>query len=66
MGAIYRPGDVNRRRMVEKALEDLDPGTRDVARKLIESYRGRDLEKKLSDLVGFEMMRKLVEAKGCE
>jgi hypothetical protein len=66
VGAVYKPGDMKKRRMIDKALEDLDPSTRDAARKLIESYRGGDLERKLTELVGFEKMRKLVEKKDSE
>ena len=47
--------------MIDRALEDLDPSIRDAARKIIESYNGGDLEKKLTELVGFERMKKLVE-----
>jgi hypothetical protein len=66
VGAVYKPGDMKKRRMIDKALEDLDPSTRDAARKLIESYSGGDLERKLTELVGFEKMRKLVEKKDSE
>lgn len=61
MGTVYKPGDESKRRMIDRALEDLDPSTRDAARKIIESYNGGDLEKKLTELVGFERMKKLVE-----
>ncbi len=64
MGAVYKPGDTNKRKMIDKALEDLDSSTRDAARKLLERYGGRDLENRLSELVGVEKMRKLVEIKG--
>ena len=66
MGTVYKPGDESKRRMIDRALEDLDPSTRDAARKLIESYSGGDLEKKLTELVGFEKMKKLVERKNGE
>ena len=66
VGTVYKPGDTKKRRMIDKALEDLDPGTRDAARKVIESYKGGDLERKLTELVGFEKMRKIVEKKGSE
>ena len=63
MGAIYRPEDAKRRRMIDKALEDLDPSIRNAAKRLIESYHGEDLEIKLVDLVGYEKMKKLIEMK---
>ena len=63
MGAIYRPEDAKRRRMIDKALEDLDPSIRNAAKRLIESYNGEDLESKLVKLVGYEKMKKLREMK---
>ena len=61
VGTVYKPGEAKKRKMIEKALEDLDPSTRDAARRLIENYDGEDREKKLTELVGFEKMIKLVE-----
>ena len=66
MGAVYKPGDEKKRKMIDRALEDLDPSTRDAARKIIERDSGGDLERKLTELVGFEKMRKLVEKNGSE
>ena len=61
MGAIYRPDDARKRRMIDKALEDLDPNLRESAKRLVENYSGEDLEKKLTELIGFEKMRKLIK-----
>ena len=63
MGAIYKPGDTKRRRAMDKALEDLDPSIRNAAKRLIESYNGEDLERKLTELIGFEKMIRLIEKK---
>ena len=63
MGATYRPEDLKKRKMIDKALEDLDPSIRESARRLIESYSGEDLEKKLIDLVGFEKTKRLIYKK---
>ena len=39
MGIRYRPEDIlKRKKMIEKGLRDLDPGLRDLGRKLIERY----------------------------
>ena len=51
MGSIFKPEDKTRRRMIEKALEDLDPNIRDAVKRLIEDYQGKDLEKKLRELI---------------
>jgi hypothetical protein len=63
LGAIYKPNDENRRKKIDEALRDLDPGVREPVRKIIESYHGNDLEKKLTELVGYEKMKKIVEKK---
>ena len=63
MGTVYRPDDAKRRRMIDKALEDLDPSLREPARKLVENYSGEDLERKLAELVGFEKAKKIVYKK---
>ncbi len=63
MGVTYKPEDAKRRRLIEKALEDLDPSVREPARRLIEGYNGVDLEKKLTELIGYEMMRRLIVKK---
>ncbi len=63
MGAIYKPGDAKRRRIIDKALKDLDPSIRDITKKLIESYNGEDLEQKITNIKSFENMRKLTEKK---
>ena len=39
MGIRYRPEDIlKKKKMIEKGLRDLDPGIRDLGRKLIERY----------------------------
>jgi hypothetical protein len=63
MGVTYKPEDARRRRLIERAMEDLDPSLREPARRLIEGYNGVDLEKKLTDLIGYEKMRHLIERK---
>ncbi len=63
MGVIYKPEDAKRRRIIDKALEDLDPSIREPVKRLIESYSGEDLERKLTELIGFEKTRNLIEKK---
>ena len=63
MGATYRPEDAKKRRMVDKAIEDLDPSLKEPARRLIEGYSGEDLERKLTELIGFEKTKKLIYKK---
>lgn len=61
MDSISRPEDRTRRRMIEKALEDLDPNMRDAVKRLIEDYKGDDLDRKLRELVGLKKTRDLIE-----
>ena len=61
MGSIFKPEDKTRRRMIERALEDLDPNIRDAVKRLIEDYQGKDLEKKLRDLIGLKKTIDLIE-----
>ena len=61
VGSIFKPEDKTRRRMMEKALEDLDPNIRDAVKRLIEDYHGKDLEKKLTELIGLKKTMDLIE-----
>lgn len=61
MGSIFKPEDKTRRRMIEKALEDLDPNIRDAVKRLIEDYQGKDLEKRLRELIGLKRTTDLIE-----
>ena len=61
MGSIFKPEDKTRRRMIEKALEDLDPNIRDAVKRLIEDYQGKDLEKRLRELIGLKKTTDLIE-----
>ena len=63
MGSIFKPDDKTRRRMMEKALEDLDPNVRDAVKKLVEDYKGKDLEKKLKNLIGLKKTMDLLNKK---
>jgi len=63
MGMTYKPEDTKRRKRIDKALEDLDPSTRDSVKRIIEDYHGEDLDKKLSELISYSRMKKLMEKK---
>ena len=60
MGVIFKPDDKTKRRMIEKALEDLDPNVRDAVKRLIEDYQGKDLERKLRELIGLKKTMELI------
>ncbi len=59
MGAVRRPGDELDRK-IDEVLRDLSPDVREAARRIIENYRGKDLEKKLEDLIGIKRTRDLI------
>ncbi len=59
MGAVRKPGDELDRK-IEEVLRDLSPDVREAARRIIENYRGKDLEKRLEDLIGIKRTRDLI------
>lgn len=61
VGTIFKPEDKTRRRMMEKALEDLDPNIREAVKRLIEDYQGKDLEKKLREFIGLKKTMDLIK-----
>ena len=61
MGSIFKPDDKTRSRMMERALEDLDPKIRDAVKKLIEDNRDEDLDKRLRELIGLKKTTEFFE-----
>jgi len=60
MGSLSKP-DPDRKRRINELLKDLSPDVRELAKKLMSEYQGEDLENKLSDLVGLEKARRLLD-----
>jgi hypothetical protein len=58
MGAIRRPG-LNEKK--EEVLKDLSPEVRDMVEKLMDQYKGKDLEDRLEKIISLERARKLVD-----
>jgi hypothetical protein len=56
--AIYRPGR-DKRKLIEDALRDLDPGTRELARRVIENM----LMEEKAELTSDELLRRIEEVK---
>jgi hypothetical protein len=54
MGAVFRPKDLYRsqRKVIDNALKDLSPDTKDNVIKLLDSWEGKNSEEKLKDIVG--------------
>ncbi|MCC6054179.1 MAG: hypothetical protein LM589_02540 [Thermosphaera sp.] len=56
--AIYRPGR-DKRKLIEDALRDLDPGTRELARRVIENM----LMEEKAELTSDELLKRIEEVK---
>jgi hypothetical protein len=54
MGAVFRPKDLGRanRRVIENALKDLSPDTKDSVIKLLNSWEGKTSGSKLKQILG--------------
>ena len=55
-GAVFRPKDLakGRRRIIENALNDINPDIKDGVIDLLSSWEGAASEQKLKDMVGQE------------
>ena len=61
MGAVFKPEDtLKRKEMIRKALGDLSPGIRETVEKMMESYKGEELEEKLRNLIGIKKTLELL------
>jgi len=56
--AIYRPSR-DKRKLIEDALRDLDPGTRELARRVIENM----LMEEKAELTSDELLKRIEEVK---
>ena len=56
MGAVFRPKDLGRgnRKIIEHAVRDFSPDTKDSVIKLLNSWEGKISGKKLTQLLGQE------------
>ena len=63
MGAVSRPEDERMRRRIEELLRDLSPDVRESVRRLIENYRGEDLERRLKELIGVKRTLEFLEGR---
>jgi DNA-directed RNA polymerase subunit F len=68
MGAVYRPKDLDRgyKKIIDSAISDLSPDTRENVIKLFNSWEGTSSKDKLSKLVGpdraKDLMKKIKES----
>jgi hypothetical protein len=62
-GAVFRPKDLTkgRRRIIENALNDINPDIKDGVIDLLSSWEGSLSEQKLKDMVGQERAGSLLD-----
>jgi hypothetical protein len=62
-GAVFRPKDLTkgRRRIIENALNDINPDIKDGVIDLLSSWEGSPSEQKLKDMVGQERAGSLLD-----
>jgi hypothetical protein len=61
LGVIHRPDDIlNRRRRVEVATRDLNPGVRDLVVKIVDSWSGVKSAEDLKKLVGEDKAKQIM------
>jgi hypothetical protein len=54
MGAVFRPKDLDRgqRKVIDNAIKDFTPDTKDNVNKLLYSWEGKKSEEKLKEILG--------------
>ena len=64
MGAVFRPEDLGRdyRRMIENAVKDFSPNTRENVIQLLYSWEGKTSGKKLAQILGQDKAEKLLKS----
>jgi hypothetical protein len=62
-GAVFRPKDLTkgRRRIIENALNDINPDIKDGVIDLLSSWEGTASEQKLKDMIGQERTGSLLD-----
>ncbi len=62
MGVVHRPDDIlNKRRRVEVALRDLNPGVRELVLNIVNSWKGGKSMDDLKRAVGEEKARRIAK-----
>ena len=61
MGVVHRPNDIlNRRKRMETALRDLNPGVRETVLNIVNSWKGGESMENLKRVVGEEKAVRIV------
>jgi hypothetical protein len=63
MGAVFKPEDLGRgyRKIIEKALRDLSPDTRDNVINVFNSWDGINSRNRLNEMLGFGKAEELLQ-----
>jgi hypothetical protein len=63
MGAVFRPKDIIRdhRRVINNAIKDFAPDTKDNVNKLLDSWEGKKSEEKLKEILGQNKAEELLK-----
>jgi hypothetical protein len=63
MGAVFRPNDVgrNNRKIVENAVKDFSPDTKDTVINLLDSWEGKKSGRKLKEILGQDKAEELLK-----
>jgi len=60
LGVVHRPDDIlNKRRRLDIATRDLNPGVRELVTKIVESWSGRKSMEDLKQLVGEDRAKQI-------
>jgi hypothetical protein len=60
MGAVFRPKDLARGKVIDNAIKDLTPDTGDNLTNLQDSWEGKESEEKLKEILGQDKAKQLL------
>ena len=63
MGRVFKPEDIarGRKRVIEDAVRDLNPGIKEATVRILESWVGKESEERLVRLLGEEEAKHLIK-----
>ena len=62
MGKVFKPEDVvKRKKTIDEAVQDLTPGNRELTKRILESWKGEESEKRLARLLGNEKTKRILK-----
>ena len=62
MGKVFKPKDViKQKKIIDEAVRDQSPGIGEVAKEILESWKGEESEKRLVKLLGEEEVKRVLK-----